>query len=312
MAPEKQPSWLKEGMDPCTSFNLEIRIFSPNSRCRWFSFDMVIDSDTINFKDLVDVMLDKYPCGYGDLVKVFYYCADTKSNIQVQSDQDLLQMFAKNVSTKMCCISLAYYPPNCDQLVIPLWEEDVEVPCTPSMAVPCQVEPSQTTLNGSKDVLKAKSVDNDILNLEPENEHLGDDDDDLGAGQPNVEPSDDLHELSFSDSEYDHDSDSDYEDDEGDEMVQDIVPPHNPEVVYDKDDPPMAVGTIYPGMSEFKLALASHAIKYEFEYTKKGAKKQKTVPQQNTSPTMNTRSKVSTSPSSPATGTRSKRKLNVS
>ena len=48
-------------MDPCTSFNLEIRIFSPNSRCRWFSFDMVIDSDTINFKDLVDIMLDKYP-----------------------------------------------------------------------------------------------------------------------------------------------------------------------------------------------------------------------------------------------------------
>ena len=45
---------------------------------------------------------------------------------------------------------------------------------------------------------------------------------------------------------------------------------------------------------------------------KKGAKKQKVVPQQNTSPTMNTRSKVSTSPSSPATGTRSKRKLNVS
>ena len=105
-----------------------------------------------------------------------------------------------------------------------------------------------------------------MLNPEPENEHLGDDDDDLGAGQPNVEPSDDLHEVSSSDSEYDHDSDSDYEDDEGDEMMQDIVPPHNPEVVYDKDDPPMAVGTIYPSMSEFKLALASHAIKYEFEY----------------------------------------------
>ena len=146
------------------------------------------------------------------------------------------------------------------------------------MVVPSQVEPSQATLNSSQDVLKTKPADNGILNPEPENEHLGDDDDDdLGAGQPNVEPSDDLHEVSSSDSEYDHDSDSDYEDDEGDEMMQDIVPPHNPEVVYDKDDPPMAVGTIYPGMSEFKLALASHAIKYEFEYTKKGAKKQKTA-----------------------------------
>ena len=86
------------------------------------------------------------------------------------------------------------------------------------------------------------------MNPEPKNEHLGDDD--LGVGQPNVEPSDDLHEVSSSDSEYDHDSDFDYEDDEGDEMMQDIVPPHNPEVVYEKDDLPMAVGTIYPSMSE--------------------------------------------------------------
>ncbi|CAO2145364.1 unnamed protein product, partial [Urochloa humidicola] len=34
----------------------------------------------------------------------------------------------------------------------------------------------------------------------------------------------------------------------------------------DKNDPPMAVGTLYSDMNAFKLALASHATKHEFQY----------------------------------------------
>jgi hypothetical protein len=37
-------------------------------------------------------------------------------------------------------------------------------------------------------------------------------------------------------------------------------------VEYDKEDPPMTVGSMYPNMAEFKLALSQHAIKNEFEY----------------------------------------------
>ena len=37
-----------------TSFNLEIRIISPSMRGPWFGFNKVVDSDTTNFKDLVD------------------------------------------------------------------------------------------------------------------------------------------------------------------------------------------------------------------------------------------------------------------
>ena len=41
---------------------------------------------------------------------------------------------------------------------------------------------------------------------------------------------------------------------------------------YDKEDPPMTVGSTYPNMVEFKLALQTHAIKYEFDFnTKKSA-----------------------------------------
>jgi hypothetical protein len=44
-------------------------------------------------------------------------------------------------------------------------------------------------------------------------------------------------------------------------------PPKKPEEDYDKDDPPMAVGTMYSSMDSFKLALATQATKNEFQYT---------------------------------------------
>jgi hypothetical protein len=49
-----------------------------------------------------------------------------------------------------------------------------------------------------------------------------------------------------------------------DEMQKD--PNHVPHVEYDKEDPPMTVDSMYPNMTEFKLALSQHAIKNEFEY----------------------------------------------
>ena len=64
-----------------TSFNLEIRIISPTMRGPWFGINKVVDSDTTNVKDLVDEILNEFPCRYGDVVKLFYFCVDSKSNI---------------------------------------------------------------------------------------------------------------------------------------------------------------------------------------------------------------------------------------
>ena len=41
---------------------------------------------------------------------------------------------------------------------------------------------------------------------------------------------------------------------------------HGEPITYDKEDPPMTVGSSYPNMYEFKVALSQHAIKHEFEY----------------------------------------------
>jgi hypothetical protein len=79
-----------------TSFNLEIRIISSTMRGPWYGINKVVDSDTTNFKDLVDEILD------------------TKSNIQIRSDQDLMHMFAKHMSSKCCFMSIAYHKPDVD------------------------------------------------------------------------------------------------------------------------------------------------------------------------------------------------------
>ena len=62
--------------------------------------DKVVDADFTNFKDLIDEVVDKYPPSFGHIVKLFYSCMDTKANIQVCSDQDLVEMFAKYEASK--------------------------------------------------------------------------------------------------------------------------------------------------------------------------------------------------------------------
>ncbi|KAE8773662.1 hypothetical protein D1007_54065 [Hordeum vulgare] len=60
--------------------------------------------------------------------------------------------------------------------------------------------------------------------------------------------------------------DDEVEDDEVEEDEELHEAEHPPHVEYDKLNPPMTKGFIYPNMKEFKLALSQHAIKREFEY----------------------------------------------
>jgi len=66
------------------------------------------------------------------------------------------------------------------------------------------------------------------------------------------------------DSESDSESDVEYVEEDG-LIGKDPLPPR-PIVAYDRNDPPMSVGSVYPNMKQFKLALNQHAIKHEFEY----------------------------------------------
>jgi predicted DNA binding CopG/RHH family protein len=61
-------------------------------------------------------------------------------------------------------------------------------------------------------------------------------------------------------------SDDDTEVVDIDDNVKDREPEQMPDVDYDKKDPPVTVRTVYSDMDAFKIALASHVVKNEFNY----------------------------------------------
>jgi len=66
----------------------------------------VVDADRINFKDFVDEVVETNPHGYGELVKVYYWALDTKVNIELCTDQDLLHMFKNTVFPNVASLPL--------------------------------------------------------------------------------------------------------------------------------------------------------------------------------------------------------------
>ena len=106
-------------------------------------------------------------------------------------------------------------------------------------------------------------ADDDILaddgilaNPKPHNEHVGIDDEAEYLTHGKSGPA----HIESSDSE----SDEEYEEEDG-LVGKDPLPPTSV-LAYDKNNPPMCVGSIYPNMREFRLALSQNAIKYEFEF----------------------------------------------
>ena len=137
-------------MDENSLFKLEIRIVAPNCHGRWYNLEKIVDADFTNFRDLVDKVVDKCPPSYGDIVKLFYSCMDTKTNIPICSDQDLVEMFAKHKASKCCYLTFCYHSPGSDPPEIPIWDvtttsKSVAASCTPSMPCPSLAEPSLDT-----------------------------------------------------------------------------------------------------------------------------------------------------------------------
>jgi hypothetical protein len=301
-------------MDQESSYNIEIRIISTNTRGPWYSINKVVDADTTNFKDLVNEIVDKYPPQYKEVVKVYYYCFVSKLNIEVSTDQELVAMFARHVETKCIYMSIAHHLPSCEPPPIPDWEDlhpmSFKNPSTPSTdpttkaatethpsqsnpsiktateTHPCQSNPSTETATethpsqsnpSTKANTETQPEDLYLMNPEPDNEHVGVDEENLYSDMvPQKYPVLPYEENPRSDSECDVDceeTDHDYEDgsdpdfdDDPDEPVTDKVPTHILVVVIDKYNPPMDVGSIYPNIATFKLSLATHAIKNQFEY----------------------------------------------
>ena len=279
-------------MDPNSSYNIEFRIVAKNTHASWFSLNEVLDADVANYSNVVSGIVDKYPGCYGDVFSLFYWCHDTKMNIPLTNDQQLLEMFAKNKASKCCYMTLAYHKPNTDPPVIPSWDttakQSVEPTMTPSMPCPSFAEPSQTNSENADDAV--------LANPNPKNEYVGVNEEglhiDLGPQHPpppqpqsqpqptstqNECPSPDRAACNESDSDdrvVSDDSpdravsDDDYEidPDDLDEMVKDHEPDLMAPADYDRNNPSMAVGSMFADMFQFKMALATHAAIRENRY----------------------------------------------
>ncbi|XP_066164625.1 protein FAR-RED IMPAIRED RESPONSE 1 [Oryza sativa Japonica Group] len=86
-----------------------------------------------------------------------------------------------------------------------------------------------------------------------------------GEGAANEESEDESWATSEDTSEDASEGDG-VDESEDESMALDGMPENIPSATYDKNDPPMIVGSIYPNIDEFRLAIAQHAIKKEFEF----------------------------------------------
>jgi len=208
--------------------------------------DKVVDADFTNFKDFVDEVVDIYPPSFGHIVRVFYFRMDTKTNIQVCSDQDLVEMFAKHKASKCCYLTFCYYSPASEPPEIPAWDVStnqlVEAPFTPSVPCPSIAEPSLETHTQSAETIN-------MPNPNPVNEHVGINDEglyiDIGPQYPKPANTEASPSDTCSDSEGvdESSSDEEYEIEDIDEVVKDREPAKKPDANYDKNNDPPITGS---------------------------------------------------------------------
>jgi hypothetical protein len=77
-------------------------------------------------------------------------------NVQLCTDHDLLDMFAKHKDSKCCYLTFAYHSPRTEPPEIPPWDfsnswQYVENPLTPSLPCPSIAQPSQTQSQAADD-----------------------------------------------------------------------------------------------------------------------------------------------------------------
>jgi hypothetical protein len=75
---------------------------------KYFCFDMVVDSDKINYEDLVESVVEKYPPGYLEVAHIQYYDEGLKSFLEVKTDQESMSMFDKHLKRKVVVMFVVY------------------------------------------------------------------------------------------------------------------------------------------------------------------------------------------------------------
>lgn len=196
-------------------------------------FEKVVDSDTENFKDFIESIVDQYPPGYQEAVHVHYYDGCLMTFPEVKTDHNLLSMFHKHTENKVVDMAITYTDPLEPYIPITEW---------PGVSNSKQNQPMK------KKESSEPEEDNYLANPLPENEYV---DVDEESTYLDKEPADDVPSK-----DKDKDKDMDYVPEEDSDSGSDSQMDAENEVDgmepidadYDKDDPPMHVGITYPNI----------------------------------------------------------------
>jgi hypothetical protein len=120
--------------------------------------EKVIDSDLTNYNDLVESIVEQYPPSYLEVGHLQYYDDVTKTFPEIQTDQELMTMFAKYSKTKVIHMFVAYCNPSEPSEPFTIWDFDVQRQPTNDLE---------------------KEDDDYLRNPEPDNEHVGVDEETL-------------------------------------------------------------------------------------------------------------------------------------
>uniref|UniRef100_A0ACD6A4B9 Uncharacterized protein n=1 Tax=Avena sativa TaxID=4498 RepID=A0ACD6A4B9_AVESA len=274
---------IPEGMDPAISFLLTIRMDTYQvaldgsmRRCSEFDYPLIVES-SMNFNEVQQAMCNKYPWGINDLVLIRYFDRDTNCYVDVKRDDDLALMFGKYQGTRSVVVQLFAYFKTLLRTVIDCDTVHV-IPQTPTPVNVSDRQPPSPAGASQRNRRKVSSSNaNDILNADcdgvlSDGVHSEDEDSE-------DEDSEDEDEKMYPDlARFDHnyipaiyastDDEEDQEDiDMGgfiDEEIEADV--DRPIVEYDKNNPSMEEGTVFPSVIDCRNALATFAIVKEFDY----------------------------------------------
>jgi hypothetical protein len=126
-------------MDASSSYLLKIRIIGNPKKVRkdvtCFLFEKAVDSDTTNFKDFIESIVNQYPPGYQEVVHVHYYDSYLAAFPEVKTDQELLSMFQKHTENKVVDMAITYNDPLEPYIPITKWpgasDVDSDFTCDP-------------------------------------------------------------------------------------------------------------------------------------------------------------------------------------
>ena len=178
-------------MDASSSYLLKIRIIGNPKKVRkdvtCFRFEKVVDSDTTNFKDFIESIVNQYPPGYQEVVHVHYYDSYLAAFPEVKTDQELLSMFQKHTENKVVDMAITYNDPLEPYIPITKWpgasDVDSDFTCDPKQKQP---------MNKGKPEPEDENCPNPLL----ENEYVDIDEESTYLGK---EPADDAikHEFEY-------------------------------------------------------------------------------------------------------------------